>query len=401
MVSYCRIRLCQPTQRITCLVGFFPGPASWHQDQILVTPRLFVPLDIPSRQEWLDQLSALRILRNQPRPCGLIDDESLIEPCEHSPVDLPAHVLTQGHATGSDLGQQSGSSFIGQRPAFIIERTLVKAVMVLSDVLSQVQEVQCLYLRHLETRPGGAFFNANYAGIGSGSLEDLKVSKVDYLPDALLFQPMPQRCAIVGPHPLVGHDVGEDAASSEKSNAALNKVGVEVRRPVVNLVVLLKIALELAQALLPYIRRIAYHHIKPAPLEDLGELPLPVEWIDPGNLLRPQARIALQDVPAYERVTAFDIISQVRQRPFCKELELLGDRLLVLPLQHLQQQRELGHLHRLPVYVHSEDAIQQNALSLRRGQLPFPAPAQVNGGLRASGLPALRRRGRREELLYL
>ena len=36
---------------------------------------------------------------------------------------------------------------------------------------------------------------------------------------------------------------------------------------------------------LPYIRRIPYHHIKPAILHNLRELPFPVEGIDPVSFL--------------------------------------------------------------------------------------------------------------------
>ena len=49
------------------------------------------------------------------------------------------------------------------------------------------------------------------AGVGRSLQKYRQVPEVDDLLDMLLLQPGPQGLAIVGPHPLIGHDVGEEA----------------------------------------------------------------------------------------------------------------------------------------------------------------------------------------------
>ncbi|OQB27926.1 MAG: hypothetical protein BWY13_00109 [Euryarchaeota archaeon ADurb.Bin190] len=180
----------------------------------------------------------------------------------------------------------------------------------------------------------------------------------------LLLEPAAQRPAIVGPHPLIGHDIGEEARWPQERDALLYEVGIKVGHAVVDPVVPGEVILQLSQALLPDIGRIADHRIKSAPLENFRKTSFPVKGIDLPYLLIAHIRMIIIIVVADERVAALDVITQVRQGPLFEVAQQAADALPALALQDFQQQGEFGHLHRLRIDVYSVDAALQNALSL-------------------------------------
>jgi hypothetical protein len=119
--------------------------------------------------------------------------------------------------------------------------------------------------------------------------------------------------------------------------------------------------------------------------------------------------VFIKIVVADERVSALDIIPQVRQRPLLEEAPQAADALLALALQHLQEKRELCHLHSLGIYVNPEDAALEDSLSLGCRQTPLAAAVFEDGkrclsgpGVNAPGPPiGSLLRGRRQEPQHL
>ena len=149
------------------------------------------------------------------------------------------------------------------------------------------------------------------------------------------------------------------------------------------------------------IRRIANDDIEPAGAgENAGKIALPVEGVDAVLLLVVEAGSSAAPgvkIRADQRVAALDVLPQVGQGALLEQAELRAERLLALALQHLEQQRELGHLHRLRVDVHAVDVVEQDALALGGGQPPLAATAwlQRRGGGLGPFLGAVSRRSRR------
>ena len=79
----------------------------------------------------------------------------------------------------------------------------------------------------------------------------------------------------------------------------------------VDLVVLLKVALEFTEYLLPYPWGVPDHYAESAVLKDDRELFFPVEGVDPINHFLCQIRIIFQDVPPNQGVAALDVVAQV------------------------------------------------------------------------------------------
>ena len=138
-----------------------------------------------------------------------------------------------------------------------------------------------------------------------------------------------------------------------------------------------------------YVGRIADHRVEAAGPHDLRELGVPVEGVDAVRLLviqQPQAHLpAFVEVRPDQRVAALDVVPQVGKGTLLHEAELSRQAAGVLSLQHLQQQRELGDLHRLTVDVDAVDVVQQNTLPLGGRQVPL-----VIAGLVEARVPATR-----------
>ena len=386
MISYRWIIFPEPAQRILSSFRPLPSPPAGNEYQKLTAPWLLVPLNVPTSQKGLDQLCAPGILGYQPGPSGLVYDEGLIQPGLDAIIDLPAHVLSQGDAGRFQLLQKPLGSLIRQGPAGLIQLLLAHSIAVLSDVFLQAGKAERLYLTGRKALFGLLLCDPQDAGIGGGLAEDGQISEVHYLLDMLLPEPAAQRSAIVGPHPLVGHYVGEEARRAQERDSPLKEVGIKVCHAVVDPIVSGEVILQLSQSLLADIGRIADHCIKSAPLENFRKAQFPFESIDPPDLLIAHIRMIVIIVVADERVAALDVLSQVRQSPLLEIAQKAADALLALALQNLEQQGELGHLHRLAVDVYPVDAALQNALSLRCGEKPFSA-AVLEDGQRRLGRP--------------
>ncbi len=121
--------------------------------------------------------------------------------------------------------------------------------------------------------------------------------------------------------------------------------------------------------------RIADHGIEAGSLayENLWKLGLPVKDVDtiPFLLIHQTQILLIVEVRADEGVAAFDVVTQIGQGAFVEHGHLAAQRILRFIFQHLEQQGELGHFHRLLVNIHAVDVIEQDAFFLRRGQPPF------------------------------
>ncbi len=111
------------------------------------------------------------------------------------------------------------------------------------------------------------------------------------------------------------------------------------------------------------IRRISDHGVKPALREDLRESFAPIEGVYPPPFLRVNRELSGEVVPTDQRVAALDVTPEVGQGALQPQAQLSA-----LLLQHLQQQAQLGHLHRLRVNIHTVQVVQQYLLLLQRGQ---------------------------------
>ncbi len=126
---------------------------------------------------------------------------------------------------------------------------------------------------------------------------------------------------------------------------------------------------------------------KPSFGEDLRELPLPVERVDPLPLL------LVGEEPSHvggldEGVSAADVSLQARERPLPEQSEL-PDRLLRLAFEDLQEERELRDLDGLRVDVDAVDAAQEDGVLLGRRQAPLLPPPEVDRLLVAGGIVRL------------
>ncbi len=128
---------------------------------------------------------------------------------------------------------------------------------------------------------------------------------------------------------------------------------------------------------------------KPVRSKHFRELRGPIEHVHPvARFVVQQAQLlSIGKLRPDERVAALDVARQVGQGALLEQAKLAAQRLLVLPFQHLQQQRQLGHLHGLRVDVHAVDVRRQDALPLGRGQPPLAARGLVDRQ-RAIGLAA-------------
>lgn len=84
------------------------------------------------------------------------------------------------------------------------------------------------------------------------------------------------------------------------------------------------------------------------------------------------------EVGADQGVAALDVVSQVGECPLPPELHLALQAVLVLVLQDLEQEAELGHLDRLAVDIDAVDVVEQDPLLLPGGQIPLPALSLVD-----------------------
>lgn len=82
-----------------------------------------------------------------------------------------------------------------------------------------------------------------------------------------------------------------------------------------------------AKVILPFsacqVGRIPDHDVEPAPAHDIQKLPPPVEGVDPVDLLFGHLGMNLQNIPADQRISALDVLAEVRKRPLLEELQLL------------------------------------------------------------------------------
>jgi len=95
-------------------------------------------------------------------------------------------------------------------------------------------------------------------------------------------------------------------------------------------------------------------------LHNLREFPVPIESIYPLHdllVIKCDLHVGV-DIGPDERVSALDILVQAGKSSLGEELKLLGDVLLVLLLKDLEQQGELGHLHRLCIYIHTINVVE-------------------------------------------
>ena len=109
--------------------------------------------------------------------------------------------------------------------------------------------------------------------------------------------------------------------------------------------------------------------------EDLRKLLFPVETVDPVLILVAQQveLRAVVEIRTDQGVSAADVPGKVGESALLEELDLVRQGLPALPLQDLEEERELRHLDGLGVDVHAVDAVQQNPLAFRGGQPPFAA----------------------------
>jgi len=135
-------------------------------------------------------------------------------------------------------------------------------------------------------------------------------------------------------------------------------------------------------SLYSYIRRIADHRVKPAFLHDFRKFGVPIKGVDPIDFrfVKEAGLLVVVEIRSDQGVAAFDVVRQVRQDPLLKQEHLLADALLVLAFQHLEQQGQLGYLHRLMIDVHPVNVVQQNPLALAGGQPPFAFRGLVDAG---------------------
>src|SRR5215211_3855186 len=113
--------------------------------------------------------------------------------------------------------------------------------------------------------------------------------------------------------------------------------------------------------------------------EDLRESNLPVEGVDPLILLVIQhcRLFAMVEISTDERVAALDVVVEIGKRPLLEHPELRGERRFGLAFEHFEEQRELGDLDGLRVYVHAVDVVEEDALLLVYGEVPLAAVALV------------------------
>jgi hypothetical protein len=154
-------------------------------------------------------------------------------------------------------------------------------------------------------------------------------------------------------------------------------------------VVRMEVRLEFRERLLADVRRIADHGVEASPTltlpprwgggarEDLGELGLPVEGVDPGALGVVNCQVAVEEVRADQRVAALDVLAEVGEGPLVEDFKLSREDALVFALEDLEQQRELRDLDGLGVDVNAVDVVQKDALALRRGQAPIVGAARA------------------------
>src|ERR1035438_8742259 len=134
----------------------------------------------------------------------------------------------------------------------------------------------------------------------------------------------------------------------------------------------LEIGFEVGQGLLTDVGRVTDDSIETASLENLGELGVPVEdvnvvaffVVEQGHLL------LLVEVWTDEGITAFDVVTEVRQGTFVEQTEDGLKALLGLAFKDFEEERELGCLDGLAVDVHAEDVVQENAFAFGDGELP-------------------------------
>ena len=135
----------------------------------------------------------------------------------------------------------------------------------------------------------------------------------------------------------------------------------------------------------PNIRRVADHGVEAGVVagEDFREALVPIERVDPKRFLLVEqlALAALVVVAADQGVSALDAAAQIGEGALVKELELGIERLVALPLEHFEKERELCDLDRLGVDVHAEDRVQEDALAFSRRQPPLAAGRLVEHGL--------------------
>ena len=112
-----------------------------------------------------------------------------------------------------------------------------------------------------------------------GVFEDLLgVAKVhDGFDPGQFAEEPPQRFAVAGLHPLVGHDERQSAAGLQQPQAQLVEVHVQVGHAVVGPVGRFQVRLDRLQQFLPDVRRIGNDDVEPAGAEHFGKTPLPRE----------------------------------------------------------------------------------------------------------------------------
>ena len=85
-------------------------------------------------------------------------------------------------------------------------------------------------------------------------------------------------------------------------------------------------------------------------------------------------------IVATDRISAFDVIRQIRQNTLMKHPHLLADALFIFAFQHLEQQGKLCHLYCLMININSVNVIQKNPLPFAGRQPPFPFIGLIDAG---------------------
>jgi hypothetical protein len=113
--------------------------------------------------------------------------------------------------------------------------------------------------------------------------------------------------------------------------------------------------------------------IEPARFHRFRKFVFPIERVDAAQFALVGKHAPRKIIRPDEAVAAFDVVVQVGQGAFLKSGQCHLQSLRAFAFQHLEQQAELGHFHRLPVNIHAKDVRGEDALFLGNREPPFVA----------------------------
>src|SRR5690606_37841368 len=112
-------------------------------------------------------------------------------------------------------------------------------------------------------------------------------------------------------HPFIGDDIAKDTIGSKELDTTLDEIAVKISCTRIDLKVGFKVLFILTQRFLTDIRRVADDGIEAASSENFGEGLLPVEWIDAADFLLIGQKLAMEVIPADQRIAAADVMAKI------------------------------------------------------------------------------------------